>query len=183
MIKKLTCIDIPKILKLKKILLQEKLLKILTIFFLIFDPVCIAVLSNYISNEANDLYLLLRITMMFFTLFNLFLFILNEFIKFCCDPSIEKDLSNLHDLDIEKHKNASKIFKKIFFTHVGYLCLIILCIICLYKGALIIFNLDYIVSSICITLLNILIGLVSIFIDKKSKNISISFSNLITLIK
>lgn len=181
--KKLICIDISKILKLRKILLQENLLKILTMFFLIFDPICIAIFSNYIGNEANDLYLLARITMMFFILFNLFLFILNEFIKFCCNPSIEKDLNNLQNLDIEKYKTASNILKKIFFTHVGYLCLLILCIICLYKVVLMIFNLDYIVSSIYMILLNILIGLVSIFINKKSKSINISFSNLITLIK
>ena len=121
--------------------------------------------------------------MIFLALFNLFLFISNEFITFCCNPSIEKYLNNLRDLDIEKYNNASKIFKKIFFTHVKYLCLVILCVICLYKGTSIIFNSNYIVSSICIILLNILIGLVSIFIYKKSKSINISFSNLIAIIK
>ena len=120
---------------------------------------------------------------MFFALFNLFLFTSNEFITFCCNPSVEKDLNNLRDLDIEKYNDASNIFRKIFFTHVKYLCLIILCVICLYKGTSIIFNSDYIVSSLCIILLNILIGLVSIFINKKSKSINIYFSNLIAIIK
>ena len=181
--KKLTCIDISKLLELKKILLEEKFLKISTTFFLIFDPVCISIFNNYISKEVSELYLLLRFVMMFFALFNLFLFTSNEFITFCCNPSVEKDLNNLRNLDIEKYKDASNIFKKIFFTHVKYLCLIILCVICLYKGTSIIFNSDYIVSSLCIILLNILIGLISIFIDKKSKSINISFSNLIAIIK
>lgn len=181
--KKLTCIDISKLLELKKMLLEEKFLKISTIFFLIFDPICISIFNNYTSKEVSELYLLLRFIMMFFVLFNLFLFISNEFITFCCNPSVEKDLNNLRDLDIEKYNYASKIFKKIFFTHVKYLGLIILCVICLYKGTSIIFNSDYIVSSLCIILLNILIGLISIFIDKKSKSINISFSNLIAIIK
>lgn len=181
--KKLTCIDISKLLELKKILLEEKFLKISTVFFLIFDPICISIFSNYISKEASELYLLLRITMMFFALFNLFLFTSNEFLRFCCNQSVEKDLNNLRNLDIKKHKDAFEIFKKIFFTHVKYLCLIILCVICLYKGTSIIFNLGYVVSSICIISLNILIGLVSIFIDKKSKSMSIYFSNLISIIK
>ena len=172
--KKLTCIDISKLLELKKILLEEKFLKISTTFFLIFDPVCISIFNNYISKDVNELYLLLRFVMMFFA---------NEFITFCCNPSVEKDLNNLRDLDIEKYKDASNIFRKIFFTHVKYLCLVILCVICLYKGTSIIFNSDYIVSSLCIILLNILIGLVSIFIDKKSKSINIYFSNLIAIIK
>ena len=86
-------------------------------------------------------------------------------------------------LDIEKYNDASNIFRKIFFTHVKYLCLVILCVICLYKGTSIIFNSDYIVSSLCIILLNILIGLISIFINKKSKSINISFSNLTAIIK
>lgn len=180
---KLKCIYVSKLLELKKILLEEKFLKISTVFFLIFDPVCISIFSNYISKEASELYLLLRITMMFFVLFNLFLFISNEFLRFCCNPSVEKDLNALHNVDIEKHGNASKIFKEIFFTHVKYLCLIILCVICLYKVSSIIFNSDYIASSLCIILLNLLIGLVSIFINKKSKSISISFSNLISIIK
>ena len=174
--KKLACIDISKLLELKKMLLEEKFLKISTTFFLIFDPVCISIFNNYISKEVSELYLLLRIAMMFFALFNLFLFTSNEFITFCCNPSVEKDLNNLRDLDIEKYKDASNIFRK-------YLCLIILCVICLYKGTSIIFNSDYIVSSLCIILLNILIGLVSIFINKKSKSINISFSNLIAIIK
>ena len=178
--KKLTCIDISKLLELKKMLLEEKFLKISTTFFLIFDPVCISIFNNYISKEVSELYLLLRFVMMFFALFNLFLFTSNEFITFCCNPSVEKDLNNLRDLDIEKYKDASNIFRKIFFTHVKYLCLIILC---LYKGTSIIFNSDYIVSSLCIILLNILIGLVSIFINKKSKSINIYFSNLIAIIK
>ena len=155
--KKLTCIDISKLLELKKILLEEKFLKISTTFFLIFDPVCISIFNNYITS--------------------------NEFITFCCNPSVEKDLNNLRNLDIEKYNDASNIFRKIFFTHVKYLCLVILCVICLYKGTSIIFNSDYIVSSLCIILLNILIGLISIFIDKKSKSINISFSNLIAIIK
>ena len=167
--KKLTCIDISKLLELKKILLEEKFLKISTTFFLIFDPVCISIFNNYISKDVNELYL--------------FLFTSNEFITFCCNPSVEKDLNNLRDLDIEKYKDASNIFRKIFFTHVKYLCLVILCVICLYKGTSIIFNSDYIVSSLCIILLNILIGLVSIFINKKSKSINIYFSNLIAIIK
>ncbi len=181
--KKLTYVDVLKLFELKKMLLEEKFLKISTVFFLIFDPVCISIFSNYTSKEAIELYLLLRFTMMFFALFNLFLFISNEFIIFCCNPSVEKDLNNLRDLDIEKYNDASKIFKKIFFTHVKYLCLIILCVICLYKGSLLIFNSGYIDYSLCLILLNILIGLVSIFINKKSKSINISFSNLITIIK
>ena len=69
--KKLTCIDISKLLELKKILLEEKFLKISTTFFLIFDPVCISIFNNYISKDVNELYLLLRFVMMFFALFNL----------------------------------------------------------------------------------------------------------------
>ena len=76
--KKLTCIDISKLLELKKILLEEKFLKISTTFFLIFDPVCISIFNNYISKDVNELYLLLRFVMMFFALFNLFLFIFKE---------------------------------------------------------------------------------------------------------
>ena len=182
MIKKLTCMDVSKLFKLKNMLLEEKFLKISTVFFLIFDPVCIPMFSNYISKEASELYVLLRIAMMFLALFNLFLFISNEFLRFCCNPSIEIDLNTLYNVDIEKYKNASKISKKIFFTHVKYLCLIIFCVICLYKGCLIIFNSDYIYFSLCLMLLNILIGLVSIFINKKSKSINISFSNLISII-
>lgn len=181
--KKLKCIDISKLLKLKNMCLEEKFLKISTVFFLIFDSACISIFSNYINKDAIKLYILLRIIMMFFTLFNLFLFTSSEFITFCCNQSVEKDLNNLRKLDIEKYKDASKIFKKIFFTHVKYLCLIILCVICLYKETSIIFNPNYIVSYICIISLNLLIGLVSIFINKKSKSISISFSNLINIIK
>ena len=121
--------------------------------------------------------------MMFLELFKIFLIKSNEYIKLCFNKSVEKDLNNLRDLDIEKYKDASNIFRKIFFTHVKYLCLVILCVICLYKGTSIIFNSDYIVSSLCIILLNILIGLVSIFINKKSKSINIYFSNLIAIIK
>ena len=164
-------------------LLEEQFLNRSTTFFFIFDPVCISIFNNYISKEVSELYLLLRIAMMFFALFNLFLFTSNEFITFCCNPSVEKDLNNLRNLDIEKYHDASNIFRKIFFTHVKYLCLVILCVICLYKGTSIIFNSDYIVSSLCIILLNILIGLISIFIDKKSKSINIYFSNLIAIIK
>ena len=107
--KKLACIDISKLLELKKMLLEEKFLKISTTFFLIFDPVCISIFNNYISKEVSELYLLLRIAMMFFALFNLFLFTSNEFITFCCNPSVEKDLNNLRDLDIEKYKDSYKI--------------------------------------------------------------------------
>ena len=103
--KKLTCIDISKLLELKKILLEEKFLKISTTFFLIFDPVCISIFNNYISKDVNELYLLLRFVMMFFALFNLFLFTSNEFITFCCKKKEKKDLNNLRDLDIEKYKN------------------------------------------------------------------------------
>ena len=108
--KKLTCIDISKLLELKKILLEEKFLKISTTFFLIFDPVCISIFNNYISKDVNELYLLLRFVMMFFALFNLFLFTSNEFITFCCNPSVEKDLNNLRDLDIEKYKDEPPIY-------------------------------------------------------------------------
>lgn len=181
--KKLTCIDTSNLLGLKNILLNEKFLKISTVFFLIFDPICISIFNNSINKDVSQLYLLLRITMMFFTIFNLFLFIVNEFLKFCCNPSVEKDLNDLHYIDIEKYKNASKIFKEIFFTHVKYLCLIILCIICLYKVSLIIFNSNYIVSSLFIIFPHTLIGFVTLFIKKKSKSISISFSNLIDIIK
>ena len=104
--KKLTCIDISKLLELKKILLEEKFLKISTTFFLIFDPVCISIFNNYISKDVNELYLLLRFVMMFFALFNLFLFTSNEFITFCCNPSVEKDLNNLRNLDIEKYNEG-----------------------------------------------------------------------------
>lgn len=181
--KKLTCIDASKLLGLKNILLNEKFLKISTVFFLIFDPICISIFNNYINKDISQLYLLLRITMMFFAIFNLFLFTVNEFLKFCCNPLVEKDLNNLHCIDIEKYKNASKIFKEIFFTHVKYLCLIILCIICLYKVSLIIFDSNYIVSSLFIILPHILIGILALFMKKKAKSISISFSNLIDVIK
>ena len=80
--KKLTCIDASKLLGLKNILLNEKFLKISTIFFLIFDPICISMFNNYINKDISQLYLLLRITMMFFAIFNLFLFTVNEFLKF-----------------------------------------------------------------------------------------------------
>ena len=53
--KKLTCIDISKLLELKKILLEEKFLKISTTFFLIVDPVCISIFNNYISIDVNEL--------------------------------------------------------------------------------------------------------------------------------
>ena len=85
-----------------------------------------------------------------------------------CTNDFEYEVGEYAVVDIEKYKDASNIFRKIFFTHVKYLCLVILCVICLYKGTSIIFNSDYIVSSLCIILLNILIGLVSIFINKKS---------------
>ena len=100
-----------------------------------------------------------------------------------CTNDFEYEVGEDAVVDIEKYKDASNIFRKIFFTHVKYLCLVILCVICLYKGTSIIFNSDYIVSSLCIILLNILIGLVSIFINKKSKSINIYFSNLIAIIK
>lgn len=181
--KKLTCIDTSNLLGLKNILLNEKFLKISAVFFLIFDPICISIFNNSINKDISQLYLLLRITMMFFAIFNLFLFTVNEFLKFCCNPSVEKDLNDLHYIDIEKYKNASKIFKEIFFTHMKYLCLIILCIIFLYKVSLIIFNSNYIVSSLFIMLPHILITLVALFIKKKAKSINISFSNLINVIE
>ena len=85
--KKLTCIDISKLLELKKMLLEEKFLKISTTFFLIFDPVCISIFNNYISKDVNELYLLLRFVMMFYALFNLFLFycflcVFNKFVLY-----------------------------------------------------------------------------------------------------
>lgn len=165
------------------ILLRDKLLKILTLFFLVFDPLYIYLSSNYMSIESTGLYLLARVIMMFFLLIDLFLFVVSQFVMFCCNQNIENRVSNLYYLDKNKYKQSSKILKSILFTHVEYLCIILICVMCLYKGVFVIFSSSYINSSISIMLLDILFGVIYLFIDKKSKNMKLSFDDLLNIIE